>query len=88
MASLAHGVVEWECWCGTVYVATADSGPRGTVLRMLSGGTRALCPHWREAELRLLDVAAGLDPASRCDACGANPCVSGGPPGSCLDSRA
>jgi hypothetical protein len=83
MASVGHTVVEWECWCGTVYVAAADAGPRGTVVRMLSGGTRALCPHWREAHFRLRDLAGGLDPATRCDACGRNPCAGGGPPGSC-----
>jgi hypothetical protein len=83
MASVAHPVVEWECWCGTVYVATVDAGPRGTILRMLSGGTRALCPHWREAHLRLGDLAGGLDPGTRCDTCGRNPCTGGGPPGSC-----
>ena len=84
MASVAHDVVEWECWCGTVYVATAIRTPRGAILRMLSGGTRALCPHWREAHLRLSDLAEGRDPEARCDACGQNPCAGGGAVGSCL----
>ena len=89
MATVDHGVVEWECWCGAMYVASTARGPRGAALRMLSGGTRALCPHWREAHLRLSDLAAGLDPAERCDSCGGNPCTGGGAPGSCdLDSGA
>jgi hypothetical protein len=53
---------------------------------MLSGGTRALCPHWREAHLRLRDLADGRDPARRCDACGQNPCTGGGDPGSCMST--
>ena len=45
---------------------------------MLSGGTRALCPHWREAHLRLSDLAAGPDPAAGATRAGANPCTGGG----------
>ena len=84
MASLPHDVVEWECWCGAFYVAAANRSPRGVTLRMLSGGTRALCPHWREAHLRLSDLAEGRDPGARCDACRQNPCAGGGDPGSCI----